>query len=524
MKKIAGIFIILLFAAFILAAGCTSSDSPTGTSDENMNTLTVGEMWAVSSIDPGDGHSGGTFITEKAIVLETLVGADEKFALTPNLATSWEQIDDTTWEFKLREGVKFHNGEEMTADIVKFSLDNIAKQSPSTAALLDYKGCEVVDKYTIRIYTNTLNPLVPGTMHYPDTSVIHPDSYDADGNFIKPIGTGPMMLESFNEQTGEVVVIKNSNWWGGVPNIDKMIIRGYENPQTRAMVAENGEVLFTVDPPYSEVDRLDALDGIHVQKYNTPRIYKMDVNLNHPVMNDKNVRKAISYAIDRDGIAENVLYGVGSSAGGVFLPSMTWSNETLKPYNYDVNLAKQYLADSGWTDSDGDGYVDKDGEKLKVKILTYTERPGLPPMLEAISANLKSIGIEVEEVSMENSALTPIVESGDWDLYLAAYNLAMVPDPEYVLKGWYTTNSPSNNAGYSNPVVDQMIIDGHQITDLNERYDHFRVIEGIVYDDLPTINIAYYGVAVVMDDSVSGYKFDPTAHDYRIDPFMTVTT
>lgn len=203
---------------------------------------------------------------------------------------------------------------------------------------------------------------------------------------------------------------------------------------------------------------------------------------------------------------------------------MTWSNETLKPYNYDVNLAKQYLADSGWTDSDGDGYVDKDGEKLKVKILTYTERPGLPPMLEAISANLKSIGIEVEEVSMENSALTPIVESGDWDLYLAAYNLAMVPDPEYVLKGWYTTNSPSNNAGYSNPVVDQMIIDGHQITDLNERYDHFRVIEGIVYDDLPTINIAYYGVAVVMDDSVSGYKFDPTAHDYRIDPFMTVTT
>ena len=520
MKKIIGLLLTLILAACLLAAGCTSTES---FGSDPGKTLVVGEMWRVSSIDPGDGQGRGTFITEKAIVTETLVGADTDFALVPSLATEWRQINDTTWEFDLREGVLFHNGEEMTAESVVFSLDHIAENSPSIAALLDYKSSEVVDRYTIRIHTNTLNPLVPGALHHPDTAIIHPDSHDASGKFITPIGTGPMKLESFDEQTGEVVVVKNSEWWGGEPGLDRMIIRGYESPATRAMLAESGEVDFTVDPPYSEVDRLDAIDGIRVEKYNTPRIYKLDVNLNRPQMDDKNVRKAISHAIDRDGIVDNVLYGVGSPAGGVFLPTMTWANTTLKPYTYDPALAKQYLAESGWTDTDGDGYVDKDGKNLKVKIVTYTERPGLPPMLEAIAANLKSVGIEVETLSMENSALTVAMADGTWDLYLSATNLAMVPDPEYVLKGWYTTTGSSNTAGYSNPEVDRMIMEGHNISDLDERYDHFRRIEAIVYDDLPTINVAYYGVAVVMKDTVNGYKFDPTAHDYRIDPFMSIS-
>lgn len=521
MRKTAGLFLILVLVAGMLAAGCTSNVS---SGSDPGKTLVVGEMWRVSSINPGEGHDGGTFITEKAIVTDTLVAADANFNLVPNLATEWRQVNDTTWEFDLRKGVRFHNGKEMTAENVKFSLDQAANRSPNIAALLDYKSCDVVDADTIRIHTNTLNPLVPGTLHHPDTAIVHPDSYDASGNFVRPIGTGPMKLESFNEQTGEAVVVKNNDWWGGEPGLDRMILRSYESPETRAMIVEKGDVDFTVDPPYSEVDRLDAIDGIHVEKYDTPRVYKLDVNLKHPTMNDKNVRKAISHAIDRDGIVEHVLYGVGSPAGGVFLPTMAWSNTTLKPYTYDPALAKQYLADAGWTDTDGDGFVDKDGNNLKLKILTYTERPGLPPMLEAISANLKSAGIETEEVSMEYSALAPMMKDGDWDLYLIAANLAMVPDPEYVLKSWYTTTSPGNTAGYSNPGIDQMILDGHQITNLNKRYDHFRQIEGIVYDDLPTINIAYYGVAIVMKDDVKGYKFDPTAHDYRIDPFMTISS
>jgi peptide/nickel transport system substrate-binding protein len=290
------------------------------------------------------------------------------------------------------------------------------------------------------------------------------------------------------------------------------------------MMIENGDVDFTTDPPYSDVDRLDALPGIHVERCNTSRIYKLDVNLAHEAMADLDVRKAISHAINRVGIVDNVLYGVGAPAGGVFLPNMAWSNKNLTPYSYDPALSKQYLANAGWVDTNDDGYVDKNGKNLHVKIYTYTERPGLPPMLEAISANLKSIGIEVEEVLMESNAVNATMTDGNWDLYLAAMNLAMVPDPEYVLNSWYTTTGTGNKSGYSNADVDRLIVEGHYISDLDERYNHFSEIEWIVYNELPTINIAYYGVAIVMKDTVIGYKFDPTAHDYRIDPFMTITS
>ena len=521
MKKIYGVLLVLEFTACFFAAGCTTTPA-TGIDGEKV--LVVGEMWRVSSINPGDGHDGGTFVTEKAIVTETLVGANDKFELTPNLAESWKQINDTCWEFKLREGVKFHNGDEMAADDVKTSLDNIVRLSPSTAMLMSYDYAEPVGRYSIRIHTTELNPLVPGVLHCPDTAIVSTKSYDTNGNFVNPIGTGPMKVESFDEQTGELVVVKNTEWWGGDPGFDKMIMRGYEIPSTRSMMIENGDVDFTTDPPYSEINRLDALPGIHVEKYNTPRIYKLDVNLAHETLADLNVRKAISHAIDRTGIVDNVLYGVGTPAGGVFLPSMTWSNKSLSPYTYDPSLAKQYLAKAGWTDTNGDGYVDKGGKNLHIKICTYTERPGLTPMQEAVSANLKAVGIEVEEVSMENSALSAAMADGNWDLYLSATNLAMVPDPEYVLKSWYTTTGTSNKAGYSNTNVDRLITEGHYISSLNERYDHFREIEGIVYEELPTINIAYYGVAIVMKDTVTGYKFDPTAHDYRIDPFMSIST
>ena len=530
MRKVYGAIILLMLAGFLFAAGCTSPNtvaksgnisSINNTSTDNV--LRVGDLWAVSSINPGDGHDGGTFVTEKAIVTETLTGADENFKLVPNLALNWTQVNETTWEFTLRKGVKFHNGKEMKAADVKASLDETANLSPSTATMMSYQSCEVVDDYTVRIHTTELNPLVPAVLHYPDTAIISQASYKPDGTFDVPIGTGPMKVQSFDEQTGTLTVVKNPDWWNGTAKFDKMIIRGYESPETRAMMIENGDLDFTCDPPYSEVNRLNAVKGIHVEKFNTPRLYKLDCNMKTGVMTDKNVRKAISYAINRTAIANNVLYGVGSPAGGCFLPSMKWANTSLQPYEFNLTLAKQYLTESGWTDTDGDHYVDKDGKPLTVRLFTYTERPGLPPMEEAIAANLEEIGIKVEQSSMENAALTKAMENG-WDLSLQAATLAMVPDPEYVLNNWYTTNGTLNKAGYSNPVVDSMIKDGHTITNETERYTHFRQIEGLVYDDLPTINVAYYGVGIVMSDKVSGYKFDPTAHDYRIDPGMTISS
>jgi peptide/nickel transport system substrate-binding protein len=534
------LLIILLTCAILASSGCSSTEkseeneavsgielasgsdvASQAEGDAEGDTLVLGEMWDIDSINTIDG-SGGTLICEKAAITETLVGANEDFSLKPGLATSWEQLDENTWEFKLRENVTFHDGSPMTAKEVKFTLEKVIVANSKVASMLKVDTIEVVDNYTFKIKTAEINPILPGILHYPDTAIISPTSFDEAGEFVKPVGTGPYKFESFDEQTRILTVVKNENWWGGEVGLDKMILKGIPDPNTRAMAIENGEVDFTVDVPYSETDRIDAIDGITVEKYKTPRVYKLDINLKHEPLEDVRVRQAMSYAIDRYEITEHVLYNVGEAAAGPFLPTMVWANKSLSPYTRDLEKADELLTATGWVDTDGDGIRDKDGKPLKLNLMTYSARPGLPPMAEAMAAQLKEAGIDVEIEVMEMGSINDRREKGDWDLYLAAYNIAMVPDPEYILTNWYMTNGTDNGPGYSNPEVDALITEARKITDLDERYKKFNEVEAIVYEEQPMIIIAYYGCAIVKKDYVKGYVFDPTAHDYRINAGMYI--
>lgn len=514
MKRTSFIVITLIVFSVVFCLGCMSTKE-TGT----LNTLIIGEMWDIQTIDPVD---DGTLMCEKAAVTETLVGANPDFSLKPSLAKSWEHIDENTWEFVLRDDVRFHDGTKMTAQEVKFSLERALKRNSRVNSMLKIAYISVIDDYTIRIETSQLNPILPGILHYPDTSIIKNTSVDKTGKFVKPIGTGPYKFESFNEQTGVLTVLKNEYWWGGDVGLDKMILKGMPDPNTRAMAIENGELDLTVDVPYSETTRIDKLEKINVEKYQTPRVYKIDINLDHQPLDDIRVRQAISYAINRHDIVQHVLYNVGEPAIGPFLPSMVWTNKSLKPYEQDIERANQLLDEAGLMDTNDDGIREKDGKPLKLSLITYAARPGLPPMAEAIAAQLKQVGISLQAQVLDMGAIDDMRKNGNWDLYLAAYNIAMVPDPEYVLTNWYTTAGPDNGPGYSNANVDFLIEEARTITDLSKRYKKFNEVESIVHKEQPMIMIAYYGCAVVKKDAIKNYVFDPTAHDYRINADMYI--
>ncbi|MBP2030786.1 peptide/nickel transport system substrate-binding protein [Methanohalophilus levihalophilus] len=508
------LFVILVLAGSVFMSGCTSSGEESVASGQ---TLVLGEMWDIDGIDPA---VEGTVIGEKAAVTETLVGANSDFSLKPELAESWEQTDDYTWVFTLRQGVKFHDGSTMTAEDVKFSLERTIAENTRVESMLKIDSINVIGDHTLEITTTDLNPILAGILHYPDLGIISASSFNENGEFVKPIGTGPYVFESYDEQTRVLTVVKNDEWWGGEVGLEKMILKGMPDPNTRAMAIENGELDFTVDVPYSETDHIDSIEGIIVEKYSTPRVYKMDTNLQNEALADVRVRQAISYAINRDDIVEHVLYNVGEPAAGPFLPVMAWTNKDLKPYDQDLEKAKELLTEAGWVDTDGDGIRDKDGEALEFELLTYSARPGLPPMAEAIAAQLKDVGISVSPQVLEWGAISDKQKNGDWELLLAAYNIAMVPDPEYVLSNWYTTTGPDNGPGYSNPEVDALVEEARTIKDLDLRYQKFNEVEAIVYEEQPMILVAYYGCAIVKKDSVKGYVFDPTAHDYRINAAM----
>jgi peptide/nickel transport system substrate-binding protein len=522
----------LLMIAATLIAGCTNTGTEASlvgaqnhtaapaTAAGQSHPLKFAELWLITGFDP---MNSGVFITEKAIVTETLIAADQNFTLVPNLATSWKRTSPTTWEVALRENVRFHNGQPMTANEVKFSLDRAAKLNAQNRQFMDYSSSRVIDPHTIEITTSRPNPILPEALHYPNMAIIHPDSLDSAGTFTKPIGTGPLMFGSFDQQTRTFTETKNPNWWGGPVNLDGMVITGVPDSNARALAIEKGEVDFTVDVPMNEVKRLDAVPGIAVDTYLTPRVYRMIVNFERPALQDRRVRQAISLAINRDDIVNHVLYNVGAPARGFFIPQMAWFNTSMQVLPYDPAKAKALLTEAGYRDTNGDGIVEKDGKPFTLEIVTAQERPGLPPMTETIGASLRQIGIDAKVEVMASAASTDRQKAMNYDLLMSPSNIAMIPDPGYVIETWFRSDGYSNSGKYSNPALDARIDDAKQTDTVEERYAKFRAIEAFAYDEMICIPIADYGVTIAHKDTVAGYVFDPTAHDLRMDANMTVT-
>jgi len=486
---------------------------------DSEKTLNAASMWDIPDVDPilrGDAWA------EKTLVTETLVTSNQDYELLPQLATTWRQLDDKTWEFKLRDDVFFHDNSKLTADDVKFTLERGAELDAAIAGYLQLDRIDVIDSNTIRILTKNPNAMLPASLHSPSLGVISRNSVDKDGKFIKPIGTGPFKFESFDAQTHVLTVSKNDNWWGGDIAIDRIITTPMTDPNARASAIEKGDVDFTVDIPYNEVERIDSIDSLSAKIFDTPYLYRLDLNTGHEPLNNIDIRHALSYAVNRDDIVEYVLFGVGSPSSVPFSSSMPWANNSVRHYDYDIETAKELLADAGWIDTDGDGTLDKEGKPLELSLLTYPTRPGLVPVAEALVGEFKEIGIKADLEVLEWGAITDKRKDGDWDMVLFATNCALIPDPQYYLQRSYGTGGSYNYVSYSNPDVDELLTESMETEDLQTRYNLLKEVQSITQEDSINIIVAHYGIAVAAKDSVKGFEFDPTAHDYKLNPEMDI--
>jgi peptide/nickel transport system substrate-binding protein len=521
-----GILAICLVLSSSIMLGCIGQETPAPLTSERIpavreakKTLVVGEMWSISSVDPA---KDGTTAKEKAMIIETLVEANPDFTLRPGIAESWEQINDTKWKFYLRKGVKFHDGTEFTADTVKWSIERTLKMNPPVKAVTQIKSIEAVDKNTLLFTTDEPYAAFPASLEYPNLGIVSPTSeIDDKGNIVKPIGTGAFKFERFDIATGALYLLRNDEYWGIKPKLEKVIIKGIPDPASRAMSVEKGEVDFTCDVPYGDIERLKTASGLKVELHPTARVYQLTFgNLSGTPYSDVRVRKAISYAIDRKVISERTLHGSAEPAVGPVIPTMSWANQNLKGYSYDPDKAKQLLAEAGWKDVDGDGILKKGGDKFSITLYTYPQRPGLQPMAEALQAMLKDAGIKAEIRVMDSSAVKEYMT--DRDIYLSAYALAMVPDPDYYLRKTYHSKGDYNIWGYSNPEMDSLLEEGLKTFDTDKRQEIYDRVQEIALDEVPLIHVAYYKVAVVMRDNVKGFVFNPIAHDYMLNPEMYI--
>ena len=480
--------------------------------------LRVAEIWEIPTLDPTQ-HS--TLMKEKALVTETLVNGNPDFTLAPGLALSWSRADETAWDFRLRPSVQFHDGSALTAENVAASLRFSLEQSGVVRSYTKIASVEARDALTVRITTSEPFPALPAALVYASAAIVAPGSPKRpDGSIEAPFGTGPFRVTSWQPAAQTFTTERFSAYWGEHPTIGAMTFRSIPDPTTRSLELQKGSIDFTSEVPYGDLDAL-AAKGFKVSRNVTARNYVLSFgSLENTSFADVRIRKALSLAIDREEIAQFVLFGMGRAGIGPFPDTMAFANKSVPPAKFDLAGARALLAEAGYRPGSG-GMMMKEGKPLSFTLFTYPQRPGLVPIAGALQSQFRKLGVTVDVKVTTFSAIAKEMKPGD--ARLAALASAMYPHPDFFLRQTYHSKGATNTWGYANATVDAALATAITAKDEADRRRAYDLVQQIVTDEQPCLIVAHYGVNVVMKPSIGNYTFNPIAHDYMLDPRMSVS-
>lgn len=470
----------------------------------------------LTTVDVAD-VTAATMLKEVAGVCETLVYADSDFTLQPYLATEWEMTGDNTWQFKLRDDVTFHDGTPMNAEAVKWSIDWELENNSAIAGSTYIESVEVIDEYTLEFTTYEKTTDLPAALSYVGTVVVAPSSVDENGNFVKAVGTGYFQQDSFDEASGTFECSVYDGYWQPVEtNVTRRIVRSMTDSSARSLAVQNGEIDIASDVPFSDLETLANSENVQVSKFNTARTYFYEYNMKKDIFQDERVRKALIYAINKKEIVNDVLLGVGGVPNGMLMDDMPWANLDVDTYDYDPDKAMSLLEEAGYTDSDNDGYLDKDGEKLTLKLVTFTKRPGCQLIVQATQGYYANIGIDTSVEVLEWSAMNDLIQNGEFDMALNSAASAYIPTPAYYMDTYYK----NNNIGYVNDSINSLLDDCKATTDIEKKYEYSKEAQALAQEDAAIFTPALYGAVFALSKDVTNFQYNAAAHDFIV-PYGT---
>ena len=515
LKKIA-LIVSVLFISVILSitiTGCASNQNNTG--EEDAQSLVIGSPWTPKVLDTVKAG----YLPLRIGMVDTLVSVNYDAEISPGLAESWKVSGNgLEWTFKLKEGVKFHDGTPCDAEAVKWSLERVL-QKGTLLKDVPLKAIEVKDENTLVITTKEPFAPLPAYLAKGEAAPISKNSLNEKGELEKLIGTGPFKFDSWIPNQ-EVTLVKNKEYWGEVPQLDKVVYKGIPETATRMMMLKSGELDMARLLPADAVEQLKSNTEIKVLTSPILRTRTVIFNLLKEPFNDLKVRKAVNYAIDRKAIVEHIMAGVDMPAKGAFPPTSPWANKDIEGYPYNLEKARQLLAEAGWKDTDNDGILDKNGKPLKIDLITYTERASLPPTAEVMQEQLKKVGIQINLRISEWGGCEAASEKGDFDMFLLARNLGFLPDPSYYLMSDYhssNTGKGSGAYGYNNKRVDELVEQAQVTMDLQKRHNLYNEVQEIIVDETPVIFLNHYVNVIAVQSNVHGYKVHPTESCFHLE-------
>jgi peptide/nickel transport system substrate-binding protein len=452
----------VIVTLFMLLIGCSSeagqevskntqNESSKSNTNKKTNTDVVQELVYATIDDPVGLSPIGTYdtVSDKPIeqMYERLFEKDpETGKIVPRLATSYELVDDYTWVFELREGVKFHDGTPFNADAVKYTFEKLVDPefaSPAAHLLTFIDKIKVIDDHKVEIKTKEPYPNFLTVLTNRSTAIVSPTASEQQNLMQNPVGTGPFKFESW-VQGDRVILVRNEEYWGELPKLEKVVFRTVPEQSTAISMLETGEVHMVDGIEQQHISRFKNLKQINLLQAKGTYVYFYGFNMEKEPMNQKEFRKAVAHAIDIDGYI-NLLGGTGYKAHAVSGPSVVGYDKSIENYGYDYDpdLARQIIEENGYGD---------------YELTLYTaDRRDYRSMAEVIQAQLTEAGFNIKIEMMDWGTLLDVTSQGEQDMFVLGSSNSM--NALATLESFFHTSSVGrNNRSYhSDPQFDAII-------------------------------------------------------------------
>ena len=465
--------------------------------------LVIGLRAGPDSIDPHWSTLGSQAEALRQIY-DTLVDVDDTLQLQPGLAESWEAVDDTTWDFKLREGVTFHDGTPFTAEDAKFSIDRIPEVTGPMSMTLYTKyveSVEVIDDYTLRVNTKGIAPALPND--FTRLFVVPSETGAGVGNEEfnsgdAAIGTGPYRFVSW-EPKGDLVLDRYEDHWRGETPWERVVRKEIPDDAARVAALRSGQVDLINYVPAT--DYLSMQNNSELETFISDSVYILNVQPSvkdeepQPIrvngeevegnpLQDLRVRKALDLAINRDVLVNVVLEGLGTPANQLMPEGFFGYTDELGAKEYDIEQAKALLAEAGYPDG------------FEVDFTCTNNRvPGDAVVCEALAQMWSRLGLTVNAQALNGTVFFPAAANEEYTMAMSAWG-TLTGEAAYTYGAMIHSKDPEkgfgnfNRTGYSNPEFDEVFVRGTQTLDAEERRKLYEEASLIAMEDralIPTV-------------------------------------
>ncbi len=479
---------LLALSLLVGPSGLSAQSSPN--TGDAIVVSSIGDASRLLPILVSDASSGEI----AGLLFNGLLKYNERLEIVGDLAESWTVSEDgLTMTFRLRPNIRWHDGAALTAEDVRFTYQKLIDPSVRTPFSSNYElieSVEVVDPLTIRVrYKEPFAPALESwMMGIIPKHLLEGQDLNTTPLLRRPIGHGPYRFVRW--KTGELIELAaNPDYFEHRPFIDRYLYRIIPDTATQFLELMTGGIDLSSLTPLQYRRQTDTpFVRRAYQKFRYPSFgfTYLGYNLQDARFRDVRVRQAINRAIDKQAIVEGVLYGLGEVATGPY-PKASWAYDpAVQPEPYDLERAAALLAEAGWADRDGDGWLDKDGRPFRFTILTNQGNDVRRQVAELVQQQLKRLGIDVKIKVIEWSTFVhEFIDKRRFEAVLLGWSLARDPDLYDIFHSSKTKEGEYNFVGYASPEVDALLVQGRRTFDQQARARIYHDVHRRLYQDQP---------------------------------------